>query len=179
MLDKQQLISTISTSSLRSGFALLENNLAPRLESKTENPKVTCCHTISDLCHVFDWALGRVPFFFPAFPPPSYFHFTPFSLLIGILPFAPISLYFPPWLFCPLFRYLSSPGERKCSSHSYKTPQTERCIWEGVRNRNSTSVFFFNASRVKGHQPTISQPINSSDRNLNDCQPHCGHAARY
>ncbi len=123
MLDKQQLISTISTTSVRCGWALLENNLAPWLESKTEIQKVPCFYAIFDLRLIFSWTLDHMSFsLFSQHPllPPS-FHFIPICALLGILPFTLISLHFPPWLFCLLFKHLRSLRERKCSSHFYKT----------------------------------------------------------
>lgn len=106
MLDKQQLISTISTSSLRSGFAPLENNLAPRLESKTESPKVPCFHAIFDLCLVFSWTLGRVPFSLslPLSSQPSPLLF-PFNSYFSTYWYSSLCSYLPPF---PSLAFLST-----------------------------------------------------------------------
>ena len=95
MLDKHQLISTISTSILRSDCFLQENNLAPRLETRIQK-KVLCFHNMFDLCLDFSCTSAHVLFFFlsapQVFPPPSYFHFISISLLICSLLIGPESL---------------------------------------------------------------------------------------
>lgn len=144
MIDKQQLISTISTSSLRSGCALLESNLAPRLERKTESPEVPCFHAIFDLCLVFGWTLGNAPLP-PAFPPPSYFHYIPIFLILV------------------LFTLLPSPSPGLCL---LEVPQEKRVLLVLVQEKGCETETAFLCFRVKGHQPTSPQPINPSDRTI-------------
>lgn len=141
MQDKQQLISTISTSSLRSGRALLENNLAPRLESKTESPKVQCFHAIFDLCLVFGWTLGHVPSSLSlSLFSPSLFLLPPISisfLFLHLFVFFPLLL-FPSICLPGFFVFLSAQGlsGKENAPHTCTKPQTKHCIWEGVWNRN-------------------------------------------
>lgn len=175
MQDKQQLISTISTSSLRSGRALLENNLAPRLESKTESPKVQCFHAIFDLCLVFGWTLGHVPSSLSlSLFSPSLFLLPPISisfLFLHLFVFFPLLL-FPSICLPGFFVFLSAQGlsGKENAPHTCTKPQTKHCIWEGVWNRNYLPslhlCLFFLCFGVRGYHPTISQPINPSDRTI-------------
>lgn len=66
-----------------------------------------------------------LPSFLPAFsPPPTSISFI--SLLIGILPFAPISLHLPLWLFFPLDFYSASGlSGTENTPRACTTPQTE------------------------------------------------------
>lgn len=135
--QQQQLISTISTSRLRRGCALQENNLAPRLESKTESPKVACFHAIFYLCLVFGGTLAHTPFALSSlFPPrlPSSLP-LPFHSFLHLLVFFPLLLFPPMWLFCLLFQYLRSLGDWKCSSRWYNTSNWALNLRRGVKQK--------------------------------------------
>lgn len=171
MLDKQQLISSISTSSLRM-TALQErereNNLAPQLENKMQRERARrCCfHAIFDLCLHFDWTQGHVSlsfsFFLPAFPPPSYFHFILIPLLVGMLPVAPTStLYFR--------SHKGRKHSHTCTKNSTRVLHLRKSVKPNLQHPHPLTpplVFFFFCPGFRGYQPTIPQPINPSDSTI-------------
>lgn len=175
--QQQQLISAISTSRLRRGCALQEDNLAPRLESKTESPKVACFHAIFDLCLVFGWTLAHAPFSLSSlFPPrlPSSLP-LPFHSFLRLLVFFPLLLFpsislSPFGFFVYFFSTWGLSGTENAPHTGNNTSNRALNLRRGVKQKlwpltpPPSFFFFLPCSGVRDQQPTISQPINPSDR---------------
>lgn len=130
--QQQQLISAISTSRLRRGCALQEDNLAPRLESKQRAQRwhVFTPSLIYALSSAEPWLTLLflfLPSFLPDFPPPFHFHFIHFSAYW----YSSLCSYFPPspslhLAFLSTFSVLEVSLGLKMLLTLVTTPQTER-----------------------------------------------------
>lgn len=157
--QQQQLISAISTSRLRRGCALQEDNLAPRLESKTESPKVACFHAIFDLCLVFGGTLAHAPFSLSSlFPPrlPSSLP-LPFHSFLRLLVFFPLLLFpsislSPFGFFVYFFSTWGLSGTENAPHTGNNTSNRALNLRRGVKQKLSPLTPLFFSSMLRGQR---------------------------
>lgn len=131
-------------------------------KAKQESSEVLCFHAIFDLHLILGRTSGHVPFSLP--PTSISLLFPPLTVILLL---APISL---PDFFLHVLNILSHLGERKCSSHLWKTSNLSAAFEKGCETETvpltPPNSFSFYASGSEVASLTIPQPISPSDRTV-------------
>lgn len=148
MLDKQQLISAISTSILTSDSSLQKNNMAPQF----------------DLCPDFSWTWVMFPFCFSQFFLPTFSS----SLLFSVHPYFSVYWY-------SSCSSTSASQERKTLHKLVQNLKLSVVINTGCETENypPLSFLFLLFLGVRGYQLTIPQTMNPLWQDGIDYQRHC------